>query len=30
MKCICDKVLLREALTNVSRVIATKSSIPAL
>jgi DNA polymerase-3 subunit beta len=30
MKCIVKKVLLAEALTNVSRVIAAKSSIPAL
>ena len=30
MKCICNKIVLREALTNVSRVIASKSSIPAL
>ncbi len=30
MKCICSKALLSEALTNVSRVIASKSSIPAL
>lgn len=30
MKCVCNKSLLGEALTNVSRVIASKSSIPAL
>ena len=30
MKFTCDKLLLGEALTNVSRVIAGKSSVPAL